>query len=101
MKNFLVIAVMLLFGLAALAEDGKDKKQDKKDHSPTTQSSDKHHDDERDEHGRKHMKFTQEGEFASISTSPVLGAGITLTFWRASGSISPAATFINFIFFQF
>jgi len=39
MKNFLVIAVMLLFGLSALAEDGKDKKQDKKDHSPAGSGS--------------------------------------------------------------
>ena len=101
MKNLLVIAVMLLFGLSALAEDGKDKKQDKKDHSPAAQSSDKHHDDERDEHGRKHMKFTQEGEFASISTSLGFDSSINLNVSRGSSSTSPAATFINFVYFQF
>jgi hypothetical protein len=98
MKNLLVIAVMLLFGLATLAED---KKQDKKDHSPAAQSSDKHQDDERDAHGRKHMKFTQEGEFASISTTLGPDASINLNVSRGSSSTSPTATFINFIFFQF
>jgi hypothetical protein len=99
-KNLLVIAVMLLFALATLAEDSKDKKQDKKDHSQA-QSSDKHHDDDRDEHGRKHMKFTQEGEFASISTSLGADESINLNVSRGSSSTSPTATFINFIFFQF
>jgi hypothetical protein len=101
MKNLLVIAVMLLFGLATLAEDSKDKKHDGKDHSPAAQSSDKHHDDERDEHGRKHMKFIQEGEFASIAASLDADTSINLNVSRGSSSTSPAATFINFVFFQF
>ncbi|MBZ5505633.1 MAG: hypothetical protein LAO78_09105 [Acidobacteriia bacterium] len=104
MKNLLVIAVMLLFGLATLAQDGKDKKQDRKDHSPAAKSSDKQHDNEqaeRDEHGRKHMKFTQEGEFASVSTALGFDASINLNVSRGSSSTSPTATFINFIFFQF
>lgn len=101
MKNLLVIAVMLLFGLATFAQDGKDKTQDKKDHSPAAQSSDKQHDDERDEHGRKHMKFTQEGEFASISSSLDPDTSINLNVSRGSSSTSSTATFINFIFFQF
>lgn len=104
MKNFLVVAVMLLFGLATLAQNSKDKKQNGKDHSPAAQSSDKRHDDdrdERDEHGRKHMKFTQEGEFASISTSLDFDTSINLNVSRGSSSTSPTATFLNFIFFQF
>lgn len=103
MKNLLVVAVMLLFGLAALAEDSKDKKHDGNDHSPAAKSSDKRHDgqDERDEHGRKHMKFTQEGEFASISSSLDPDTTINLNVSRGSSSTSPAATFMNFIFFQF
>jgi hypothetical protein len=91
---------MLLFGLTTFAEDSKDKKQDKKDHSPTAQSSDKHRDDERDEHGRKHMKFTQEGEFASISASFAFGGSLNLNVSRGSSSTSPAATFLNFIIFE-
>jgi hypothetical protein len=104
MKNFLVIAVMLLFGLATLAQDSKGKKQDRKDHSPAAKSSDERHDDgqnERDEHGRKHMKFTQEGEFASVSTSLDFDTSINLNVSRGSSSTSPTATFMNFIFFQF
>jgi len=95
---------MLLFGLATLAQDGKDKKQDKKDHSPAAKSSDKQHgneQNEQDEHGRKHMKFTQEGEFASISTSLDPDTSINLNVSRGASSTSPTATFINFIFFQF
>jgi hypothetical protein len=101
MKNLLVIAVMLLFGLAAFAQDGKDKKQGKKDHSPAAKSSDKQPDDQQDEHGRKHMKFTQEGEFASIFTTLGPDASINLNVSRGSSSTTPTATFINFIFFQF
>lgn len=95
---------MLLFGLATLAQDGKDKKHDSKDHSPAAKSSDKQHDNEQNEqdaHGRKHMKFTQEGEFASISTSLGFDASINLNVSRGSSSTSSTATFINFIFFQF
>src|SRR5882757_6246439 len=104
MKNLFVIAVMLLFGLATFALDGKDQKQDKKDHSQAAKSSDKQHDDEKseqDEHGRKHMKFTQEGEFASILAPLGPDASINLNVSRGSSSTSPTATFINFIFFQF
>jgi hypothetical protein len=107
MKNFLVIALMLLFGLATLAQDAKDKKQDKKDHPPAAKSSDKDkghdHDndqDEQDEHGRKHMKFTQEGEFASISASIGPRTSINMSVSRGSSSTSPTATFLNFILFQ-
>jgi hypothetical protein len=103
MKNLFVIAVMLLFGLATFALDGKDQKQDKKDHSQAAKSSDKHDDEknEQDEHGRKHMKFTQEGEFASILAPLGPDASINLNVSRGSSSTSPTATFINFIFFQF
>jgi hypothetical protein len=104
MKHFLVIAVMLLLGLATFAQDGKDKKQDNKDHSPAAKSSDKDKDhdngqEERDEHGRKSMKFTQQGEFASISTSIGFGSSLNLNVSRGSSSTSPTTTFINFTIF--
>src|SRR4029077_19036991 len=101
MKRFLVIAVMPLFGLAMVAQDGKDKKQSKKEHSKAGKSSDSDNDkdQERDEHGRKSMKFTQEGEFASVSTSTGPKSNFTLNVSRGSSSTSPTTTFLNFTTF--
>ncbi len=102
MKRFLVIAVMLLFGLAMVAQDGKDKKQGKKEHSKAGKSSDndKDKDQERDEHGRKSMRFTQEGEFASVSTSIGPESSVTVNVSRGSSSTSPTTTILNFSSFQ-
>ena len=63
MKRLFASAVIIFFALAAVANDKHD------------------HDKDRDEHGRKSMKFTQEGEFASVSTSlsPVLRQESLLT----------------------
>jgi hypothetical protein len=47
------------------------------------------------------MKFIQEGEFASIAASLDADTSINLNVSRGSSSTSPAATFINFVFFQF
>ncbi|MGC2695677.1 MAG: hypothetical protein WA738_07795 [Candidatus Angelobacter sp.] len=102
MKQSFAIAVMLLFGLAMVAQDNHDK--NKKDDSKTVQSSqkkhDRDHDDDQDEHGRKAMKFTQDGDFASISASTGPGASLNMNVSRGSSSTSPTSTFLNFTSFQ-
>jgi hypothetical protein len=55
------LIVFFFFGLAAVAKDRHD------------------HDKDQDEHGRKSMKFTQEGEFASVSASTGTGASFQLS----------------------
>jgi hypothetical protein len=76
------LIVFFFFGLAAVAKDRHD------------------HDKDQDEHGRKSMKFTQEGEFASVSASTGTGASFTVNVSRGASSTSPASTLINFTSFQ-
>jgi hypothetical protein len=90
---------------ATIAVAGDDRKQNSKDHSAPSQQAqgqsgknDKD-DHESDTHGRKHMKFTQEGEFASVSTSGS-NLNFNLSISRGSSSTSPASTFLNFSSFQ-
>lgn len=80
MKRLFISAVVLFFSLAAVAND-------------------KHNNDQ-DEHGRKNMKFTQEGAFASASASTGPQASFNVNVSRGSSSTSPASTFITFNSFQ-
>ncbi len=82
MKRLFACAVILFFALAAVANDKHD------------------HDKDRDEHGRKNMKFTQEGAFASVSAPTGPGGSFNVNISRGSSSTSPASTFINFTSFQ-
>lgn len=82
MKRLFVSAVILLFALAAVANDKHD------------------HDKDRDEHGRKSMKFTQEGAFASVSAPTGPGGSFSVNVSRGASSTSPTSTFINFTSFQ-
>jgi hypothetical protein len=82
MKRLFASAVILFFALAAVANDRHD-----------------HHKD-RDEHGRKSMKFTQEGAFASVSAPTGPGGSFNINVSRGSSSTSPTSTFINFTSFQ-
>lgn len=94
---------MLLFGLATLAQDGKEKQPRSKGPSQVARSSGKGNDNGQavqDEHGRKSMKFTQQGEFASISTSTGPKSSLNLNVSRGSSSTSAATTFLNFTTFQ-
>jgi hypothetical protein len=80
MKRLFASVVIISFALAAVANDKHD------------------HDKDRDEHGRKSMKFTQEGEFASVSTSSPTNFSLNVS--RGASSTSPASTLINFTSFQ-
>ncbi|HEY7402877.1 MAG TPA: hypothetical protein VIB39_05110 [Candidatus Angelobacter sp.] len=82
MKRLFASAVILFFALSAVAHDKHD------------------HDKDQDEHGRKSMKFTQDGAFASASASIGPGASFNVNISRGSSSTSPASTFINFTSFQ-
>lgn len=82
MKRLFVSAAILFFALSAVANDKHD------------------HDKDRDEHGRKSMKFTQDGEFASVSASTSTGGNFSINVSRGSSSTSPASTLINFTSFQ-
>jgi hypothetical protein len=84
MKRLFASAVILFFffGLAAVAKDKHD------------------HDKDQDEHGRKSMKFTQDGEFASVSASTGTGSSFNVNVSRGASSTSPASTLINFTSFQ-
>jgi hypothetical protein len=80
----------------------QNSKQDSKDHSaPSQQSQDQSgtNDTQSDVHGRKHMKFTQDGAFASVSTSGS-NNNFNLSISRGSSSTSPTSTIINFSSFQ-
>ncbi len=83
MKRLFASAVILFFALSAVANDKHD------------------HDKDRDEHGRKSMKFTQDGAFANAS-APFTGTNgnFSINVSRGSSSTSPASTFINFTSFQ-
>lgn len=74
MKRLFISAVILFLGLAAVANDKHDQ----------------------DQHGRKSMKFTQEGAFASVSASTGPQASFSVNVSRGSSSTSPASTFITF-----
>lgn len=76
MKRLFISAVILFFGLAAVAKDK--------------------HDHDQDEHGRKSMKFTQEGAFASVSASTGPQSSFSVNVSRGSSSTSPTSTFITF-----
>jgi hypothetical protein len=76
------VIVFIFCGLAAVANDKHD------------------HDKDQDEHGRKSMKFTQDGAFASVSAPTGPGASFNVNVSRGSSSTSPASTFINFTSFQ-
>ena len=80
MKRLFVSAVVLFFALAAVAHDKRD------------------HDNDQDEHGRKNMKFTQAGAFASLSSSIGPQSSFNVNVSRGSSSTSPASTFLNFDF---
>lgn len=80
MKRLFISAVILFFSLAAVAND-------------------KHnHDQDQDEHGRKNMKFTQEGAFASVSANTNPQSNFSVNVSRGSSSTSPSSTFLNFDF---
>ncbi len=99
MKRLLAIGSMLVFALAMSAQDGHDK--DKKKHSSSAAGKEKeHHDNDADEHGKKKVKFTEEGEFASISAPTGPKSNFNLRVSRGSSSTSPASTLINFTSFQ-
>lgn len=76
MKRLFISAVILFFGLAAVANDK--------------------HDHDQDQHGRKNMKFTQEGAFASVSASTGPQSSFSVNVSRGSSSTSPTSTFITF-----
>lgn len=99
MKNFFVIAVIVFFGLAAFADNGKNNNQGNGNSQSGQSSNQNGNQNDRDEHGRKHMKFTQDGEFASVATS-ITGGSINVNVSRGSSSTSPTSTLLNFTMFQ-
>ena len=73
MKRLFISAVILFFSLAAVANG-------------------------QDEFGRKSVKFTQEGAFASVSANTNPQSDFSVNVSRGSSTISPASTFLNFDF---
>jgi hypothetical protein len=73
MKRFFISAVVLFFGLAAVANG-------------------------QDGFGVKSVKFTQNGAFASVSANTNPQADFNVNVSRGSSTISPASTFLNFDF---
>lgn len=104
MKRSCFCALLLLLS-ATIAVAAGNRKQDGKDHSaPSQQSPGQSGNNNQDDHasdaqGRKHMKFTQQGEFASVFTSGS-NLNFNLSISRGSSSTSPTSTFINFASFQ-